>query len=97
MSALSNLQFNYEETPSKHRIYATSGDTKVGGIEWTKEEGDVRGLMVNPEHRRKGVATALWDKAHEIAEDKGITKPVHSDVRTEEGDAWINGYKGENK
>lgn len=97
MSILSNLQFRYEEKPLMHRVSAVSKEQTIGALEWNKEDGNVKAIMVNPDYRRKGVATSLWDKAHEISNNKKIAKPVHATNATEEGAAWIRGYKGKNK
>lgn len=47
--------------------------------------GEVFGLRVEPEYRRRGVANAMWDHARR----HGPTPdPQHSLVQTEEGAAW---------
>lgn len=43
----------------------------------------IRHIEINPEHRRKGLATKLWDHAKAT----GIN-PVHAIDKTPEGSAW---------
>lgn len=45
----------------------------------------VRSVWVDAPHRRKGVATGLWN----FAVDSGI-EPVHSRFQTKLGQLWIN-------
>jgi GNAT superfamily N-acetyltransferase len=56
----------------------------VGQMDFDPDTGVVNGIEVDPEHRRKGVATAMWDYAQKHAS----VKPRHSPSRTPEGDAW---------
>lgn len=44
---------------------------------------EIKDIIVDPEHRRKGIATGLWN----YAKAQGFN-PEHSDSRTPEGDAW---------
>jgi hypothetical protein len=45
--------------------------------------GEVKDVRVGEEHRRKGIATGMWN----YAKTQGFN-PEHSDSRTPEGDAW---------
>lgn len=54
----------------------------VGKMELSKF-GEVKDIIVAPEHRRKGIATGMWNYASQLG-----LNPEHSDSRTEEGDAW---------
>jgi len=59
---------------------------EVGFMELGPDSGRGRRVMdvqVHAEHRRKGVATGLWNHAKEQGLD-----PVHSSERTKAGDRW---------
>lgn len=47
--------------------------------------GEVEGIQVMKDHRRRGIASALWDYARSLDVHP---KPVHSADQTEEGSAW---------
>jgi ribosomal protein S18 acetylase RimI-like enzyme len=90
---LSNLQFNYSRNtrqpwPDEHEITAVADSGQVGRLLWNDEDGEISHLHVGEAARRRGIATSMWDTAHEEAETRGITPPVHSSSRTVEGDAW---------
>jgi len=50
--------------------------------------GYVDDIYVHPEHRRRGVATAMWEHAKSLAAKKQAPYPQHSDQRSLEGEAW---------
>jgi GNAT superfamily N-acetyltransferase len=66
---------------------------QVGYLNWAMA-GHVYDMNVDPEHRRKGVATGMWN--HALAQggkhDNNLRQPIshaeHSAHRTLEGDAW---------
>jgi len=98
MSNLSEAQFgNYTltHTPSHHddgRIFshlieAHHKGKKVGELFWYPKSS-ITTLHVDEEHRRKGLATAMYAKAKSIDPDIH-----HADQRTEEGDAWSQSQK----
>lgn len=60
----------------------------MGQLSWHPESGEILSLEVKKEHRRKGVATSLYNFAHQTASKQGLVAPKHSAERTEEGDAW---------
>jgi hypothetical protein len=62
----------------------------IGHFEWAADTGKVLDIKVTPEHQRQGLATKMWDLAH----NSGLTKPVHSSERTPEGDAWAKSVGG---
>jgi GNAT superfamily N-acetyltransferase len=71
-----------------HTIQALHEGKPVGELRWSKGYG-VDNLDVNPEHRRQGVATAMWTTAIELKkQDKNIPTIKHSRERTAEGDNW---------
>ena len=59
-------------------IEAHLGDKRVG---YLQGKGEVKDVWVDPEHRRKGIATALYRKAKQLG-------MVHSTHRTDSGEAW---------
>lgn len=58
-------------------------------IEWRHDDGVVHKVEVPTSQRRQGIATDLWNKAHEVAAaTRGVKPPRHSPDRTTSGDAW---------
>jgi GNAT superfamily N-acetyltransferase len=110
MAAQDNLgrQFSYQMsfTPSDmgehHKVTARLGETRVGFMKWDPDNGVIKDIQVHPEHRRKGVATAMWNFAQsqvkpqtpgvDYADD--VKAPQHSTERTPEGDAWAKSVGG---
>lgn len=79
--------------PTKpHRISATvpheDGRKEVGYMEWHPHNGIVGQVHTDPDHRRKGVGSALWQHGAVVAEQHGVIAPQHSDVQTAAGEAW---------
>jgi GNAT superfamily N-acetyltransferase len=80
------------------RIPGHTSTQDVGTIEWTHDgqggprcmsstcghEASVGNIWVHPRWQRRGIATALFQKARAIA--PGLS---HSDVREPEGEAWV--------
>lgn len=60
-----------------HPEHGYLGSMRIG------KYGDVKDVRVGEPHRRKGVATGMWNYAKQQGFD-----PRHSDSRTKEGDAW---------
>jgi GNAT superfamily N-acetyltransferase len=94
MSNLSPVQFKgYDLIVNKgdesHLIEAYKGKYgPVAHFEWSADTGEIKDVKVEPEHQRKGLATAMFNKA------KTITPVRHSNVRTPEGDAWAKSVGG---
>ena len=91
-------QFSYEHLrggehfEEGHRVRAAVGNRIIGNLMWDHEGvGDV---YVNPEYRRRGIATEMWNVANREATSRGIIKPKHSGLRTDEGDAWARSVGG---
>lgn len=81
-----HLVFSHEQKPydevtvnANHPEYG-----HVGKMELSKFH-EVKDIIVAPEHRRKGVATGMWN----YAKQQGFN-PEHSDSRTVDGDAWAS-------
>jgi len=58
--------------------------------EFADQQGYISGMHVDPDHQRKGVATAM---ARYATEELGVPL-VHSETRTESGDAWAKSWGG---
>jgi ribosomal protein S18 acetylase RimI-like enzyme len=86
-------QFPYEYSHisdrAGHIISAT--DTKTGknaGNIHVKRSGLIAMIHVKQEHRRKGVATGMWEHAKMLSAKGVIPELVHSANLTQEGEAW---------
>ena len=55
---------------------------------WEVDTGEVLHIGVNADHRRKGVATALWSEAQRYGAIR------HSAYRTDDGDAFARAVGG---
>jgi GNAT superfamily N-acetyltransferase len=83
-----------------HWIFAEHPEHgEVGRMNWenanSKRPGRVAELWVDPEHRRKGIATAMWNFANKLhAEGTLNSAPVHSEDRTDKGDAFAKSVGG---
>jgi len=62
---------------------------KVGHLIW-HPEGEIQDVQVSEPHRRKGVATGMYEHAKRLK----VKPPEHSEFRTEEGDAWARAVGG---
>lgn len=96
---LNNLQFKYRlmDHPSftpEHEITAVADSGQVGRMVWNSEDGEISHLHVGENVRRRGIATSMWETAHEEAEARGITPPEHSSTRTKLGDSWARSVGG---
>lgn len=100
MNNLNPNQFNYSFSfePSKeegysHGVFATHIPTgkKVGNLYWSAEDNTIQNMSVDREHRRKGVATQMWN----FAKQQGVPGPEHSKFRSNLGNAWAQKIGGE--
>ena len=90
--SLNGMQFQYTKVDTggrpMHRLEAVHPDHGVvGKMDWSVKQ--IRNIDVEPEHRRQGIATALWEKGQSIR-----PTPKHSDQRTDAGDAWARTVGG---
>ena len=82
---------------TRHKVVAeTDTGDYVGELEWhSRSDNRISNLFVEANHRREGVATGMWNYAHEMAKTtKGVKPPTHSSDRTDEGDAWAKATGG---
>lgn len=79
------------ERKPRHVVEAHQGDQRVGALNWYGTTGVVGRIEVDPDHTRKGIATAMWDHAQSLP---GVKKPKQSNDRTRQGEAWAKSIKG---
>lgn len=93
---LNSTQFKYlfHDDTDEHEIMAFGNDGQRGRLLWSDHDGEITHLHVGQNMRRSGIATAMWQTAHDEASDRGITAPEHSSQRTPEGDAWAQAVGG---
>lgn len=70
-----------------------TGGRQYGSMIWGADTGEIKGISVEKEHQRKGIATAMLHTARELAKQHGLPTPVHSDTQTDEGAAWADRAK----
>jgi ribosomal protein S18 acetylase RimI-like enzyme len=76
-------------TPDHFGIIAKQGNEWRGDFTWHKSTGVIQTVHVNPEHRRKGIATAMLQEAQrQAALHNHIPAPVHSSQLSDDGKAW---------
>lgn len=96
--SLSGYQFGHEKMGRMNVIRATHQGSDVGELSWADHRGsnardlsphEVGSVSVDPAHRRKGVATAMWGHA------QGIDPEIaHSGEKTRAGAAWAKSVGG---
>lgn len=75
--------------------YRPEGEEGKGFIQWHHQRGDIRHIGVSPNLQRRGIATALWHHANEVAASTpGVKPPKHSPDRTDAGEAWARSLGG---
>ena len=95
---LHGIQFRFEKgnprspigKETRHRVVAEDAGDYVGELEWhSRGNRSISNLFVEGNYRRQGVATGMWQHAHEVAKTtRGVQPPRHSADRTDAGDAW---------
>lgn len=63
-------------------------DNQIGEMTWNKERGEILDIRVPKGVRRKGVATAMYKAAKDVAKRTGVAEPVHSADRSDLGQKW---------
>jgi hypothetical protein len=95
---LNGIQFNYDNpelgtAKTVHRVTAMTGPRSLGTMLWNSRS--ILNIGVDPDQARRGVATAMWEEGHRLAEQNArIPKPKHSTDRTAMGDAWARSVGG---
>lgn len=95
---LHDVQFKFKKgnprspigSESRHLVTAQKGEEEIGRLEWySRGNRAISDVYVAEPHRRRGIATGMWNYAHEVAkETRGVQPPRHSADRTDAGDAW---------
>jgi GNAT superfamily N-acetyltransferase len=68
----------------------------VGSLKWgTDSDGEVTGVYVVPEWRRRGLGSLLWKVATELSEENEWPPPRHATPRSEAGDGFARAVGGE--
>jgi GNAT superfamily N-acetyltransferase len=99
------MTFEYQPSNelSLHFIHAYDQNKKqVGQLRWDSYTGTVNSISVEPEHQRKGIATAMWNWATQLSKTPakdfpenikhgwGIEKPRHDRfIVTPQGKSWV--------
>lgn len=73
----------------KYTVEAKIDDSRIGVLE-VDSDGLILGVYVQPEHRRKRVATALYETARVMFRNRDGIEIKHQppEFRSPEGDAW---------
>lgn len=73
----------------RHRIVASQGGQLAGEMNWHPKTHAITNVHVQEEHRRQGLATAMWDMGQSMR-----PRPQHSADRTNAGEAWARSVGG---
>lgn len=82
--------FHFTPSPVRHADHALelhAHGQQIGRLSWG-HDGDISGVDTHPQYRRRGVATALYTRAHELAHQHGIAPPGGSVFQTPAGHAF---------
>lgn len=101
---VNGIQFHYDnpELGTAKQVHQITAETTpeggnepvtMGRMVWNSRS--ILNIDVEPEHARRGVATAMWNEGHRRAEQSArIPQPKHSSDRTAMGDAWAKSVGG---
>jgi len=90
------VSVEYERLPTEHKITVTHGHDKerLGSLRWSDisqgnlAAGEITDIWVHSDHRRKGVATRMFNYAKQLAPTKYAPTPILSKEMTEDGKKW---------
>lgn len=90
------IQLLLTKTEDSLVLHAIDEDLRIATLEWDYESGEVLAIEVVESFRRRGVATALWQRAQALHAQEPMTfpAPVHSVERSADGDAWARSVGG---
>src|SRR5690348_12410037 len=93
-----NIGFHPDSLGSEvasHRVSAiNTRGREIGYMEWHPTRGEIEHINVDSRYRRKGIATNMWNVAHDAAATHGIANPEHSEIRSDLGDEWAHSVGG---
>lgn len=103
------LHFKYSPKEGEHVIdaHVPGEDRPVGRLSWAHAgsdpnerggyyPGEISSVRVNRGYQRRGIANAMMEHAHQLHQTGQVdTPPVHSTVRTPEGDSWADAVSGD--
>lgn len=108
---LSDAQFTYNFVPgplgdedntgyagsNSHKVTATTSSGEyMGSMYWdTHPKGTISKIWVEPQHRRKGLATRLYNQGVGYADTFGTSKPGKSDIMSTDGQALSKSIFGD--
>jgi GNAT superfamily N-acetyltransferase len=76
------LEYKGADEQGGHNIVAKKEDKPIGAMRWAHGRG-VDSVDVNPEHQRKGVATAMWNMAIDLKKQEGRYYPPENILKFE--------------
>jgi GNAT superfamily N-acetyltransferase len=86
----------HKDLRDEHHITVHTKDGRpIGSMRWDPDDGEIYHIDVASDHRRKGIATAMWRLGHQLSNEYGIQAPHHSRDRSDQGDAWAKTVGGE--
>jgi 8-oxo-dGTP pyrophosphatase MutT (NUDIX family) len=77
-----------QDTEGNHRLSLHGNGQQIGALDWNPDSGEVGMVRTHPEYQRRGVATSLYSKAHDIAALYGMRPPGGTEYQTPEGHAF---------
>ena len=108
---LNDTQFTYSYVPgalgdedntgfggaNSHRVIAkTSSGEYMGRMDWDAHpKGTVSSIWVEPQHRRKGLATRMYNQGVGYANLVGTSKPGKSEIMSTDGEALSKSIFGD--
>ena len=99
MSAEDNLgrQFISLTANARHgtvNAYTEEG-RHVGRLEWNAHSKRIKDINVHEEYQHQGIASHMWDLAHQASKEEGIKGPKHSTELTYAGSGWAKHVGGD--
>lgn len=73
-------------------VHVPEKNEPVGSLHWRGKDGDISGLEVHPEYQRRGIATHLYTKAHELAQENNFLPPSGTPFQTPQGHGFRTNF-----
>lgn len=85
-----NIHTDYAHGQHEYQLWAKLNGEEVGAIQYVMCRGEIsiQNMLVKPEHRRQGIATALMKELKKFNQEEGNGDPVNWGVLTDEGFAF---------